>query len=58
MAALREQGLPSVPVMLSEELATNPFLRAGTVELRAAVGLVDAPDWVVFGEVRARKDRF
>lgn len=58
VAALREQGLPSVPVMLSEELATNPFLRAGTVELRAAVGVVDAPDWVVLGEIRARKDRF
>jgi hydroxyacylglutathione hydrolase len=45
-------------VVLAEELATNPFLRAGTGSLRRAVGLEDAPEVQVFGEIRARKDRF
>jgi hydroxyacylglutathione hydrolase len=54
----RQQGLPTVPVVLAEELATNPFLRAGTDTLRRAVGLLDAPEAQVFGEIRARKDRF
>jgi len=58
VTALRQQGLPTVPVVLAEELATNPFLRAGTQALRRAVGLTDAPEAVVFGEIRARKDRF
>jgi hydroxyacylglutathione hydrolase len=44
--------------VLSEELATNPFLRAGADALRRAVGLREAPEAEVFGEIRARKDRF
>jgi hydroxyacylglutathione hydrolase len=32
VAALREKGLPSLPVTLGQERATNPFLRAPTVE--------------------------
>lgn len=40
VARLREDGQPTLPVTLSEELATNPFLRAPTVarlaELRRA----------------------
>lgn len=58
VANARQNGLPSVPVPLSEELATNPFLRAGTEALRSAVGMPDAAEADVFGEIRARKDRF
>jgi hydroxyacylglutathione hydrolase len=58
VATARQNGLPSVPVALSEELATNPFLRAGNRTLRAAVGMPDAAEADVFGEIRARKDRF
>jgi hydroxyacylglutathione hydrolase len=43
---------------LSEELATNPFLRADTAEVRKAVALEDAEDWEVFAEIRSRKDHF
>lgn len=50
-------GETSVPMRLSDELATNPFLRADTPEVRAAVGLPDAPAWKVFGEIRDRKNR-
>ena len=58
VAAAREQGRPTVPVTLSEELATNPFLRASLAELKSAVGLPTATDAEVFAEIRARKDRF
>ena len=58
VARARGEGLPSVPVPLEEELATNPFLRAGLAEVKAAVGMAGAPDAAVFAEIRARKDRF
>jgi len=54
----RANGLPTVPSTLAEELATNPFLRAGLSELKAAINMPDASDVAVFAEVRARKDRF
>jgi hydroxyacylglutathione hydrolase len=33
---MREQGLPSVPSTIAEELATNPFLRTGVPDVIAA----------------------
>lgn len=56
--ALREQGEPTVPATLATELATNPFLRAHHAEVKEAVGMANAPDDLVFAEVRARKDSF
>lgn len=56
--AARSRGRPTVPSVLSEELATNPFLRAGLPEVKAAVGMADAPDVEVFAEIRRRKDAF
>ncbi len=47
-----------VHVHLADERATNPFLRAGTPEVNAALGMSDAPDGAVFAELRARKDSF
>ncbi|PZR00697.1 MAG: hydroxyacylglutathione hydrolase [Cereibacter sphaeroides] len=58
VAAARERGVPTVPSTLSEELATNPFLRASLPQMKVAVGLTDAGDAAVFSEIRARKDRF
>jgi hydroxyacylglutathione hydrolase len=40
----RAAGEPTVPALLSDELAANPFLRA--------------PDAATFADLRARKDRF
>lgn len=54
----RAAGRPTVPSMLAEELATNPFLRAHLPEVKAAVGMAGAEDAAVFAEIRARKDRF
>jgi hydroxyacylglutathione hydrolase len=58
VTALREKGQPTVPSRLSEERATNPYLRAHLPALKAAVGLPNATDETVFAEIRARKDRF
>ena len=54
----RANGHPTVPARLGDELATNPFLRAGLPEVKALLGMENAPDAEVFGEIRARKDRF
>lgn len=54
----RAAGKPTVPSLLSEERATNPFLRAADPAIRAGLGLQGATDVEVFAEIRARKDRF
>jgi hydroxyacylglutathione hydrolase len=54
----RSADQPTVPSMLSDELATNPFLRASDPAIRAHLGLTSASDAEVFAEIRARKDRF
>jgi hydroxyacylglutathione hydrolase len=52
------KGEPIVPATLEEELATNPFLRAGEPSVKQAVGLEGGDDAAVFAEVRRRKDAF
>ena len=53
----RARGERTVPMQLSRELATNPFLRADNAALQAAMG--HAGDAVAtFAEIRGRKDRF
>ncbi|UZR27929.1 hydroxyacylglutathione hydrolase [Methylococcus mesophilus] len=56
--ALRREGLATVPSSLGEELATNPFLRPESPEIRQGLGIVQAPDVEVFAEIRRRKDGF
>jgi hydroxyacylglutathione hydrolase len=58
VTAARAAGRPTVPVRLSEELATNPFLRAGRASVKAAIGMPGATDAEAFAEIRGRKDRF
>jgi hydroxyacylglutathione hydrolase len=58
VASARRQGQPTVPSRLSEELATNPFLRAHLPHMKAAVGLPEAENDTIFAEIRARKDKF
>jgi hydroxyacylglutathione hydrolase len=58
IARARAAGLPTVPSRLAEELATNPFLRAGRPEVRRAMGLEGASDAEVFAAIRQAKDRF
>jgi len=58
IARARAAGQPTVPSLLSLELATNPFLRAQSAEIRANLNMIDAKDAEVFAEVRRRKDAF
>lgn len=58
VALAREKGQPTVPSLLSDELATNPFLRANRPELAKAAGLVDATPAEVFAQIRRMKDSF
>jgi len=54
----RAQGEPTVPSTLAEELATNPFLRAGLPQVKAALDMMGETDAMVFAEIRRRKDVF
>ncbi|MGQ0742119.1 MAG: hydroxyacylglutathione hydrolase [Alphaproteobacteria bacterium] len=54
----RARGQPTVPGKIGEELATNPFLRTHSPEIRKALGMDKASDVDVFAELRRRKDVF
>ena len=56
--AARAAGRFTVPALLRDEIATNPYLRADLPQLKAALGMGSAPDAEVFAEIRSRKDRF
>jgi hydroxyacylglutathione hydrolase len=55
---LVKQGKPTVPSNILQEKTTNCFLRAGTPELKAALGMQNAQTVEVFAELRRRKDFF
>jgi len=55
---MRHEGSLPMPSTLSDELATNPYLRADQPQIKAAVGLPSGSDLEVFTEIRARKDGF
>ena len=55
---LRSQNIPTIPSLLSDELETNTFLRAGLEEVKQSVGLADSTDLEIFAEIRRRKDSF
>lgn len=59
IAALRAEGLPTVPTSIGLELETNPFLRPDSAGLRQTIG-VDAAesDERTFAKVRSLKDNF
>jgi hydroxyacylglutathione hydrolase len=58
VTALRAKGVWTVPSRLGEEKAANPFLRADDATLAARLGLAGRPQAEVFGDIRARKDKF
>src|SRR4051794_23090504 len=58
VAATRQAGRPTVPSTLGLEKKTNPFLRPDSAEIRKSLGMETASDVAVFGEIRARKDKF
>jgi len=54
----RKNSAPTVPSLLADEIATNPFLRADDPVLQKAVNMQGAEPAAVFAEIRGRKDRF
>lgn len=58
IALARAAGQPTVPSLMSEELATNPFLRATSPEIQQHLGMEGADPAHVFAEIRKRKDNF
>lgn len=55
---LRQSGRPTVPSLLGDEKAANPFLRADNETLLAAAGLSGLDAVNAFAEIRRRKDSF
>ncbi len=56
---LRAEGKPTVPSPLAQELAANPFLRAGSEEIRTTLGIpLDASMVDAFAAIRKAKDSF
>lgn len=56
--AMRAEGQPTIPSTLSDELATNPFLRCDDADIRREIGMADATCAEVFAEIRQRKNNF
>jgi hydroxyacylglutathione hydrolase len=54
---LRAAGQPTLPTTIGRELATNPFIRPRSADIRKRLGLREAEDWQVFAEVRERKNK-
>jgi hydroxyacylglutathione hydrolase len=54
---MRTGGKPTLPTTIGLELETNPFLRPNSPAIRKRLGMADAADWEVFGEIRDRKNR-
>jgi len=56
--ALRSEGKPTIPCLLSDELATNPFLRTSSADIRHTLELQNASDIEVFAELRNRRNQY
>lgn len=58
VAQARTRGEATVPSLLADEKATNPFLRCDTTAVARFAGLPTTQPAAVFGAVRAAKDAF
>lgn len=54
----RVKGKATVPFLMREEWASNPFLRPESPAIRARLGMEGESDLAVFSELRRRKDDF
>jgi hydroxyacylglutathione hydrolase len=58
-AELRKEGRPTVPATIGDELATNPFLRTQSPEIRSTLGIAEsASPEEALGAIRRAKDVF
>lgn len=53
-----DEGKPTIPALLADEIAANPFLRADDPGLARAMNLEGASPAEVFGALRKAKDNF
>lgn len=56
--ALRNMQQPSLPSSIELEIATNPFLRCNSPEIRAAIKLENAPVLQVFTAIRELRNHY
>ena len=54
----RQNNLPTVPSLLSEEIETNPFLRLDCIDIQKKLDMVGQSSMEVFSELRRLKDNF
>jgi hydroxyacylglutathione hydrolase len=54
----RAKGEMTCPTTIGDELATNPFMRPDSPEIRRVLGMEKATDAEVFAELRTRKNNF
>jgi hydroxyacylglutathione hydrolase len=55
---LRATNTSTLPSTLSQELATNPFLRTSSISIRNALNISENDEIRVFTELRKLKDTF
>jgi hydroxyacylglutathione hydrolase len=55
---LREDGLPTVPSTIEQELASNPFFREDSLSLQQTINRVSSNPVEVFTKIRYLKDHF
>ncbi len=58
VSQLRAKHQSTIPSTLAQELASNPFLRTDSPEIRQSLNLKNATDLEVFMELRKRKNHF
>ena len=58
VAKLAAAKTMTIPSLMGEEKAANPFLRADIPNVAKLVGLAGKPAWQVFAEIRERKNKF
>ncbi|MBO0763161.1 MAG: hydroxyacylglutathione hydrolase [Hyphomicrobiaceae bacterium] len=56
--AMRAAGKATLPTTIGMELETNPFLRPHVTAIQKRLGMEGKPEWQVFAEIRARKNKF
>lgn len=55
---LRANNHATIPTTLEQELATNPFLRTDSADIKQALNMKNASELAIFTELRQRKNRF
>jgi hydroxyacylglutathione hydrolase len=55
---LRAKNRPTIPSTMSQELATNPFLRENSLQLQRSINMTGQPAEKIFKKTRELKDRF